>query len=211
MTITRLYLTRHGETTWNLDGERYCSRTEVSLTERGKEQADRLGVLLLDVHFDAAYCSPRERSRETLARILHGQSVPRQVDERVQEMDYGDWEGLRSAEIAAAEPDAWAAWRGNSADVPCGHIGETGRQVLERAMAFLADLRANHPGQTVLVVGHSTLNRVLIAGTLEMPLRYYRRLVQSNAALSIADLEPDQARWRCINRTEPLPGSEPLR
>ena len=203
--VTRLYLTRHGQTTWNADGERYCSRTEVPLTDLGRAQADRLASLLREVPFDAAYHSPMGRARETLARILATRDVPSGADERLREMDYGDWEGLRAAELEAAEPAAWAAWRTDSADVPAGQTGETGRQVWDRVGAFLADLRANHPGQTVLVVGHSTLDRILIAGTLELPLPHYRRLVQSNTAVSIADLSADDARWVCINRTDGLP------
>jgi broad specificity phosphatase PhoE len=205
MAITRLYLTRHGQTTWNAAGERSCSRTEVPLTDLGRAQADRLGALLRAVPFDAAYRSPMGRARETLGRILAGRDVPGRADERLREMDYGGWEGLRAQEIAAAEPAVWAAWRTDSADLPAGHSGETGRQVWDRVNAFLADLRANHPGQTVLVVGHGTLDRILIAGTLELPLPHYRRLVQGNAAISVAELSADDARWLCVNRADGLP------
>src|SRR3954467_9265903 len=98
MKPTLLYLLRHGETDWNRDGNRYAGRTDVPLSDRGREQARAVATTLASVPFSAIYCSTLQRSRETAEIIAASHNLPVVADPRLIEIDFGTWEGLTRAE-----------------------------------------------------------------------------------------------------------------
>ena len=98
-------LVRHGETEWSRDG-RHTGRTDVPLTERGEEQARKVGVALRARSFALVLSSPLQRALET-ARLA---GFSPDVREELREWDYGEYEGRRTAEIRRAVPD-WTIWR----------------------------------------------------------------------------------------------------
>ena len=202
--MTRFYLLRHGETAWNREGNRYCGRTDVPLSDAGREQARRAARALRDVPFAAVFGSPLQRSRETAAIVAATSGLPCRCDPRLAEIDFGGWEGKTRGEIERDDPDGWADWLRDPAGVAAGRTGETGRQVAARVDGFVRDTAAAFPDHAVLVVGHNTLNRLYIAASLEVPLRNYRRLVQGNAGITILDLDGEGARWVQINDTAHL-------
>jgi broad specificity phosphatase PhoE len=156
----RVLLLRHGETEWSASG-RHTGRTDVPLTDRGREKARAtaaLGAALLHGTAPAlVLSSPRSRARTTAE--LAGLHVDR-VDERLAEWDYGDFEGLTTPQIREQVPD-WTIWTG-----PVPH-GETAEQVAARADSLLADV-ATVDGDVVLV-GHGHFSRVLIARWIALP------------------------------------------
>ncbi len=211
--MTRFYLLRHGQTTWNADGDRYCGRTDVPLSESGRTQAALAAAALREVRFAAVYASPLQRARETAEAIaaLHGLSVA--TDERLVEIDFGRWEGLTRDEIMLSYGEEWAAWLANPAVVRCGLTGETAKEVYQRANSFFREHNEKHTGDSrhrdaagsVLVVAHNTFNRLFIAGSLQIPFHAYRRLEQSNTGISIMQFnEKQQVRWLQINETAHL-------
>lgn len=103
--MTRFYLLRHGETSWNLEGNRYCGRTDVPLSPAGRDQADRVARALRDVPFAAAFCSPLRRSRDTAESFAAPRPLPVVPDDRLAEIDFGAWEGKTRAEIERTDPD----------------------------------------------------------------------------------------------------------
>jgi broad specificity phosphatase PhoE len=203
--MTTICLLRHGETEWNREGNRYCGRTDVALAPTGRDQARLVAAVLRDVPFAAASCSTLQRSRETAEIIAAGRDLPIVADPRLMERDFGRWEGMTPAEIERDNPDYWARYLQDPATTRPGQTGETAAEVAARGRRCLADLAAAYPTRTVLVVGHSTLNRLVIAASLGLPLRHYRRLVQGNTGISVAILEPDgTAVWERINETAHL-------
>jgi probable phosphoglycerate mutase len=103
MDKTNLYLTRHGQTTWNVE-HRVQGHLNSPLTDLGLEQASRLGYALSDVHFDAIYSSPSPRALRT-AEIIRGTRPSRIIPhDSLREMHMGDWEGLRFDEIESTYP-----------------------------------------------------------------------------------------------------------
>src|SRR5688572_19979829 len=195
----RLYFLRHGQTTWNADGNRYAGASDVPLTELGIRQAKVGAERIRDLEFDAVFCSGLSRALETAKLALDGRDVPIVQDPRLNEMNYGDWEGKTHAEILAEPDNHWHDWAQDPDAWRPGTTGELASELVARATAFLYDVM--QPGHTVLAVAHHTTGRLLIAHTLEMPLANYRRLQLDNASLSLYERADRGDSWQFINRT----------
>ncbi len=176
-----LLLTRHGHTDRS-EPESYLGQHVVArLTERGIADARELAERLADVAIDRVISSPLERAFET-ARIVGGER-PVETDPRLAEMDYGAWEGLTVDEIDSRFPDERDRY---DADPSTHHVGggESGEEVAARLNAFVRDLldwwegEAKAGDRTCLVVGHASVNRILLATLLNVPLPDYRRRFQ---------------------------------
>lgn len=189
--MVTICLLRHGETSFNADGNRYCGRTDVDLTEKGISQARRMYELLEGYRFDAVYSSPLQRARKT-AEIASGSAKKVLVDDRLIEVDFGEWEGRRPEEFQTQDSESWENWLAAPERFPAGRTGETAMQVVSRLQSFYDELIEKYNGKTVLVVGHNGVNRLFLASQLGMPLKNYRRLVQENSALTLLTLTQHQ-------------------
>lgn len=194
----RLYFLRHGQTTWNADGNRYAGASDVPLTEIGIQQARQGAEQIRDLQFDAIYCSGLSRALETAKLALDGRDVPIVQDTRLNEMNYGDWEGKTHAEILAEADNHWHDWVADPDAWRPGKHGELASEVVARVTAFLVDVL--EPGCSVLAVAHHTTGRLLIAHLLELPLANYRRLQLDNASLSLFERSERGDIWQFINR-----------
>ncbi len=181
-------LLRHGETAYNAEGNKYCGRTDIPLTDKGIEQARRMNNLLKDYDFDQIFCSPLLRARTT-AEIASGTPSKVQTDDRLIEVDFGQWEGKRSEDFIAEDPDSWTNWLADPTQFRAGNTGERGDEIIARLESFYTELLEKFDGQTILVVGHNGSNRFFMAKQLGMPLKNYRRLVQENSALTLLTLD----------------------
>ncbi len=186
-----VYLLRHGETTFNADGNRYCGRTDAKLTATGIIQAQRVGQTLRDRKIDAVYASPLQRAYRT-AEIACGNLMTVVRDPRLIELDFGAWEGKTKAEFVAETPALWEAWDNDPATSPAGGTGDTALQAVQRVDDFFAEMQRRHHGQTIVVVAHNGVNRLYLAHKLGMPLRNYRRLVQENSAITLIRFGGDE-------------------
>ena len=204
--MTRVFLLRHGETDWNARGNRYCGLTDVPLSDRGSLQAAAAAASLAARPLAAVVTSPLHRARET-AKLAAGGRVEVVEDPRLLEIDFGGWEGLPAEEIPRADPGAWTAWLADPSSARAGGTGETGAEVAERARAALEDLRHRFPGFEVAVVGHNTLNRLLLVSILGAPLASYRRVAQANGCINVVDVGETGCRIVQVNGTAHLPGS----
>lgn len=186
--MVRICLLRHGETAFNADGNRYCGRTDIALTKKGLEQAERMCALLKNFRFDKIYSSPLQRARTT-AGIASGTPQDVRVDERLIEIDFGNWEGKHSEEFIAEDPEAWNNWMSDPVQYQAGRTGESGEAILQRLNSFYQELMDRYDGQTILVVAHNGVNRLFMASQLGMPLKNYRKIVQENSALTLITLD----------------------
>lgn len=179
-----VYLLRHGETTWNADGNRYCGATDVELTPKGRAQALEARALLRGLSFDAVYSSPLKRAFDT-ALIASGRDESGiVVVPELKEASFGNWEGKTRAEFIAEDPALWEAWERSPETSRAGGTGNTAMEIVNSADSFFKDACHNHPGGTILVVAHNAVNRFYLAYKLGMPLRNYRRIVQENSAIT---------------------------
>ncbi len=175
--MVTLVLTRHGSTTRS-DPEQYLGqRIEAPLSQGGIEAARSLARRLEGVRFDRVVSSPLGRALET-ARIVAPDAAVEE-DRRLMEMDYGEWEGLLIEQIEARYADVRRRWEDDPAATRIPG-GENGEAVAARVRSFLQELIESREGMEdedapVLVVAHSTLNRVLLAVALQVRLADYRR------------------------------------
>lgn len=158
----RVYLLRHGETEWSRDG-RHTSRTDLPLTDAGREAARTTGRLLVtlrgaDAPPPTVWTSPRRRATET-ARLAGLE--PDAVREDLVEWDYGAYEGRTTPEIRQEVP-GWTVWT-----QPCPG-GETGAEVAARLDHVLVDVERELDERDVVLVGHGHAGRVLIARYLSL-------------------------------------------
>lgn len=166
----RILLARHGETPWNAEG-RYQGQEDIALSPVGEAQARALGERLCEVRIDRAVASPLQRALRT-AQLALGETRQGQLatDSGLMEIAHGEWEGLLASEIRARDGERLHAWRHTPHEVLMPG-GESLQHVLDRAWLALA--RAAHglgAGDTLLVVAHDAVNRVLLCHILGIPL-----------------------------------------
>jgi probable phosphoglycerate mutase len=171
-----LFLVRHGATEWSVTG-RHTGRTDLPLLPEGEEKARAVGSLLARRHFALVLTSPLRRARRTAELAGHPEAL---VDDDLLEWDYGELEGLTTAEIRTSRP----GWTVFSGPVPGG---ETLDEVATRVDRVIARARAVD-GDT-LVVAHGHVLRVLAARWCELDPVEGRRLPLATATLSVLGWE----------------------
>ncbi|MCZ4497689.1 MAG: Phosphoglycerate mutase [Marmoricola sp.] len=180
-----LWLVRHGETEWSRSG-RHTSRTDVPLTPAGEQAARDLAPRLAGTTFDLVLTSPRARARRTAE--LAGFADARVSDDLV-EWDYGDYEGVTTAEIRQTVP-GWTIWT-----APCPG-GEDGSEVARRLDRVVEEVGAG--GGRVLAFSHGHALRALAARWLGRPVEDGRLFGLDTATISVLGHEreaPVVARW----------------
>jgi broad specificity phosphatase PhoE len=142
--VTNVVLVRHGETVWHAEN-RYAGRTDVALSELGREQAERLAARLRDGGLAAIWASPLGRAAETAAAVVRATGLAPWSDERLRELDFGTAEGLTRDEMAERFPGALRAF---DEDPVANHLpeGEDPRAAAARGVACLEDVAAAHLG-----------------------------------------------------------------
>ena len=143
------------------------------------------------------------RCVETGAMIGKAVSLSPSTLLRLNDIDYGDWQGLTRDQAHArwpAEIDLWYA-RPDWAAIP---NGENLQQVLARAVAALRDILRRHPDETVVLVAHDSVNRVLLLHALELPLSRYWRIKQSPCCINELDVGPSGFTIHSMNCTSHL-------
>ena len=205
-----LYLARHAQTASSAV-DSFNGQRELPLTDHGKEQARKLGERLSQVRFKAVYRSPLGRTRETADLIAPG--LAQTVLPGLIEIDYGGWEGLSPEQARALNPGRYKAWVADPSETsPTG--GETAKQVMDRALAALDEVRSRHEGsdQPVLAVSHKATLRILGAALTGAPISKYRtRWSQDECALNLVELragkEPFLRLWNDTSHLGPDPGA----
>ena len=175
---SQLWLVRHGETEWSASG-RHTSRTDLDLTEAGVEAARSVAEKLRGTSFARVLSSPLLRARRTAE--LAGAGSPELVED-LREWDYGDDEGLTTAQIRESRP-GWTVWR----DGPQG--GETCAEVGARADRVIELVRA--VDGPVLAFSHGHFSRVLGARWLGLEVTDGAHLALSTASVSVLGWERD--------------------
>jgi broad specificity phosphatase PhoE len=182
-------LVRHGETEWSRDGK-HTGRTDVPLTERGREQAEALGATLEGRRFELVLTSPLQRASETCRLAGYGEVA--QPREELREWDYGAYEGRKTVEIREEHP-GWTLWRD---DVPGG---ETAAQVGARVDSVIAELRSLAGDAALFAHGH--VLRVLAARWLGLEPAAGGLFALDTATISVLGYERETAVLRVWNES----------
>lgn len=177
--LPTVYLARHGETAWSLTG-RHTGLTDMPLTERGERNAQRLGKRLAGHGFVRVFASPLQRALRTCE--LAGFEPLAKVDPDLLEWNYGEYEGLTTAQIRANRPD-WQLFRDGCPG------GESPDQVGRRADRVVSRLRELTGDALVFSSGHFL--RVLAARWLGLEPGIGKHLSLKTASLSGLGYEHD--------------------
>jgi broad specificity phosphatase PhoE len=172
----QVFLVRHGETEWSKSG-RHTSVTDLPLTPEGERVAASLRSRLAAESFDLVLTSPRQRARRTAELAGYPDA---KVDDDLVEWNYGDYEGITTAEIRETVP-GWTVW---DDPVPGGETPAEVSARLDRVTARIAAV----PGD-VLVFGHSHALRALTARWLELDVTEGRHFVLNTATVSVLSWE----------------------
>ena len=198
--MTKLILVRHGHVE-GISPERFRGRAELPLTELGRREAELTAARIAASWRPAAiYTSPMSRCIDTGAAIGKPLGLSASAMPGLNDIDYGDWQGLTADEARARWPDELDTWYRHPdwAAIP---RGETLQQVLTRAVAALREVIRNHPDDTIVLVAHDSVNRVLLLHALELPLSRYWRFKQSPCCINELDFGGDGFTILGINQT----------
>jgi len=198
--MTRIILVRHGETEWNRV-EHFRGRADVPLNENGLAQAKATAKrVAAEWRPIAIYSSPLARAVKTAEAVaLHfGLSV--KVHPGLIDIDYGQWQGLTPAEAKERWPEGIDDWFNtpHTARIPGG---ETLDELRGRAERTVAELGARYEGQTIVLVGHTVINRIILLSVLGLSNDHFWRLRQDPCAINAFEVEGSVFTLVLLNET----------
>lgn len=184
----RILLARHGETPWNAEG-RYQGQEDIPLSPVGEAQAVSLGRRLEELRIERAVSSPLARARLTAELVLGPDRTGLlRVDPGLMEIAHGDWEGLLASEIHERDPERLRAWREAPDSVLMPGGGESLQQVFDRAWpAFERAAEGLGADDTLLVVAHDAVNRVILCRVLGIPFSRLWTFRQAPTTLNLLE------------------------
>ncbi|CAM3902244.1 phosphatase [Bacillus luti] len=157
---TTIYVTRHGETEWNV-AKRMQGRKNSALTENGMLQAKQLGDRMKDLSIHAIYSSPSERTLHTAELIKGERNIPIIADEHFYEINMGIWEGQTIADIEKQYPEeVHLFW--NKPHLFQSTSGENFGSVYKRVIKGIQLLLEKHKGENILIVSHAAAAKLLV-------------------------------------------------
>ena len=179
-----IYAVRHGETEYNTAGLMQ-GQLDIPLNEKGRELARLVGEALADVEFDVVYTSPLSRAKETAALLTapgekkRGRTVPVIEDDRLKEIDFGDWSGHRfkkeGFDMPGITPEEFNLFYTDPFHMKHPPHGETVQDVCVRAGSLLKEMLLDPALQdkTVLVSTHGCALRAFLRGVYNAPDDYW--------------------------------------
>ncbi len=183
-----IILVRHGQTEWNRN-ERFRGRADIPLNATGLAQAEATAQrIAMQWQPAAIYSSPLSRAFKTAEAIARRTSLQVQIHPGLNDIDYGEWQGLSPEEVRQRWPQELGTWynQPHLARIPGG---ETLDQVRQRAFTALNELIALHPNQTLVLVAHTVVNRLLLLAILGLGNERFWRLRQKPCAINIFEAE----------------------
>lgn len=200
---TKTLLLRHGQTELSAE-RRFAGRGDIALTDEGIRQAGLVAKRLAEAGgVNVIVTSPLQRARRTAEAVAEATGAPLIVDQDLVEADFGQWQGMTFAEVAAKWPDELAAWMASPDVTPPG--GESFAMVALRVLAAQERLLGEHRHATAVVVSHVTPIKTLICKALLSPPEAMFRMNLDVASLSRVDcFDNGSALVRSLNDTAHL-------
>ncbi len=183
--MSKLVLVRHGDTALN-SAERLWGRTDVELSAAGLRQAEELSDRLAAQSIDVIYSSDLKRALVTAKTIASKHQLEVITCPELREVNFGEFEGLRFAEIRRLHPEMAKSWADGSLQIRFPG-GESVDELNTRVSKFLDRLKGHTPEETVLIVAHSAPLRLIICHLLGIELGHWRHFRLNLASLSIVE------------------------
>lgn len=188
--MTKLYITRHGQTEWNLEG-RIQGQKDSKLTELGETQAKWLGEKLNEVNIDVIVSSSSGRAVQTAEIIRGDREIKIIYNDNLKEIGLGEWEGQLHTEIKEHSPEEQRNfWEFPHLYKPCG--GETFSQVITRASKEVEKIISKYEGKNILIVTHAITLKSLITYFRKKNIEdFWTGAFMHSTCLTVVEVEKD--------------------
>jgi broad specificity phosphatase PhoE len=189
--MTHIILVRHGQTEWNRV-ERFRGQIDVPLNETGHRQAQAIAHALAREPIKVIYASPLQRAQDTARPLAAQRGLPIHQLAGLLDINWGRWASLSLEEASQRDPEMYDLWdtQPHLAKPP---EGETLAIMRERVVTALEQVVLAHSEETVALVGHQVVNKVLLCAVLGLDNSHFWRIQQSNACINRFDAQPTPA------------------
>ncbi|OYX70306.1 MAG: histidine phosphatase family protein [Rhizobiales bacterium 32-66-11] len=203
--LTTIILTRHGHVP-GIKPERFRGRIEVALSPLGEQEAQAVAQRIAATWKPVkVYTSTLGRCIATGAAIAAACGISSEAHDALCDIDYGQWQWQTHEEAQAASPALYALWHA-APQLMRFPGGESLQDLAVRAADLIRRVGAAHAGETVVLVGHDSVNRVLLTHLLDLPLSAYWRFAQEPCNLNVIEWSGTAAKLLRLNDTSHLSG-----
>ena len=206
MKTLRLLAVRHGATEWS-QARRFAGSRDIPLTAQGRLQAEVTAHALAGTSAAAVYTSPLERARTSAEVIAKLHRLEPTIEPAFREMAFGDWEGLSRDELTARFPAEAGLWA-STPHVLTPPGGEALTAVDSRVRAAVAALVEQHRGETVILVSHAIVTRLIVLAALGLGPDRLWSVDASPAGITEVEYQDD---WATVHRMNTLAHLDGLR
>lgn len=189
--MTRIYLVRHGTTEWNQE-EIFRGRVDIKLNATGRAEAQALANYFRSIPLQVIYSSPLSRAWETAQAVAGGRNLEVIPEPAFIDIDFGEWHGLALKMVKEKYSSLYRAWREEPHTVTFPQ-GENLAQVRERAWDGLQKIIQKHLGQSILIVSHRVITKVIICAVLGLDNSHFWQIKQDTTAINC--FEYHRGKW----------------
>ena len=213
----RLFLVRHGLSSFNKKGLIQGRIDESYLTDEGYEQAKLTGNILNEIKFDQIYSSPLQRAAETTKEIekCFRENFKINYDINLLEVDLQQWSGLTINEVKSKYKDSYLVWKNDPENLELKNKNDITykpiQDLFKQAQEFIQNLQnenKNKKNQNILIVAHNAILRCIILFLLNKPNKGFRKIKLDNASISVINISKSLSFFKtqieCLNQTSHL-------
>jgi broad specificity phosphatase PhoE len=200
VSMSKLYILRHGETEWNREQRAQGCSNDIPLSDVGIKQAEAAAKKLKDEKIDLIFTSPLKRAFQTAQIIAKYHNIEVERLKEFMEINFGCWEGLSYKEMSEKYPEVVAVWRSTPhlAQIP---NAETLVELRERSMGKLNEIIKVHDDKNILIVSHGITCKVMIASLMGIDLGNLHKIRQDNTAINIFEYRNNSFYTLLLNDT----------
>ncbi len=198
----RLLLVRHGQTAWHASS-RHVGKMDIPLDETGKKQAKLIAERFESEKIDVIFSSPLSRCLEIAQAVASSRKLNAQTDERLAEMDLGEWSGKTYLEVSERYGNIVEQWHNNPASLVPPN-GESLLRVRERVLSWVDFAWSNYTWSNIFVSSHSTPIRLIISELIGLPFERMFSFQLDLASVSIIAYNGALATLEKLNDTSHL-------
>lgn len=193
-TKTRVIILRHGQSSYNQQQRIQGRCNDSILTEKGQQDAQKVGAVLSALKFDMVFCSPLQRAKNTAQTVISCFENPPQLQthDKLMEIDLPLWEGVLKSEVKQQYPKEYESWQKTPDKLQMDKETSEGMKTFypivslyKQAQEFWQELLTNYQGKNILIVAHNGINRALISTALGMTADRYHSIQQSNCGITV--------------------------
>ena len=188
-----IYIIRHGTTPWN-EKKKLQGSVDKELNEAGRMLARKTAEGLREIHFDKIYSSPLKRALETAQIIGEGREIPLITDERLKEIDFGDYEGQNGMELQKDESQFFRFFFSEPEKYRASGDGEELEELCERTKQFMEEVIEPQKEQLerIMIVGHGAMNKSIMCHVLQHGIeQFWSGGLQSNCGVIVVRLDQE--------------------